>query len=134
MTPTLWGRWQTRFFLLSTIGSFVTIFFVAASGNLIPFIFLALVMLLGLGWDVLYNLIQKRRWDHDWPPTLQLAAGIVEGVFLFILINTLLPFGGGNPLTFALHYSAIWIATFLASQSFMRLMFPRWRYRGGQWI
>ena len=133
MTPTLWGRWQTRFFLLSTIGSFVTIFFVALSRSLMPFIFLALVMLLGLGWDVLYNQIQKQRWDHDWPPTLQLAAGVTEGLFVFILANTLLPLGG-SPIMFGLHYAAVWIATFLASQSLMRLLFPRWRYRGGQWI
>ena len=133
MTPTLGGRWQTRFFLLSTIGSFVTIFFVALSRSLMPFIFLALVMLLGLGWDVLYNQIQKQRWDHDWPPTLQLAAGVAEGLFVFILANTLLPLGG-SPIMFALHHTAVWIATFLASQSLMRLLFPRWRYRGGQWI
>ena len=64
---------------------------------------------------------------------VELAAGIVEGLFVFILANTLLPLGG-SPIMFGLHYAAVWIATFLASQSLMRLLFPRWRYRGGQWI
>ena len=135
MTPTLFGRWQSRLFLLSTLGLLITIFFALLSRSVAPLLILALVMGLGLGWDVLYNRWQKRRWDHDWPPLLQLVAGIAEGFFVYGLLyglnlsNNLPP----TPL-FWLHYGVVWLATFVASQSLMRLYFPRWRYRGGQWL
>ena len=135
MTPTLFGRWQSRFFLLGTIGLAVTLVFALLFRTMAPIIILVLVFGFGLIWDVLYSLVQKRRWDHDWPPLLQLAAGIVEGIFIFGLLyglnlsNVLPP-----AVLFWLHYSLVWLATFLASQSLMRLYFPRWRYRGGQWL
>ena len=31
-----------------------------------------------------------------------------------------------------IHYWAVWLATFLASQSIMRIIFPRWRFFGGR--
>jgi len=135
MTPTLFGRWQSRLFLLGTLGLLITIFFALLSRSIAPLLILGLVMGLGLGWDVLYSRWQKRRWDHDWPPLLQFAAGTFEGLFVYGLLyglnlsNNLPP----TPL-FWLHYSLVWLFTFAASQSFMRLYFPRWRYRGGQWL
>jgi hypothetical protein len=93
------------------------------------------VFALGLGWDVLYTYLQKQRWDHDWPPILQLAASILEGLFVCLILYGLdllpaLPSLG----VFWLHYMSVWVTTFLASQSLMRLLFPRWRYRGGRWM
>ena len=35
---------------------------------------------------------------------------------------------------FALHYSFVWLAIYLASQTLMRIFFPYWRFRGGQWL
>ena len=134
MTPTLFGRWQSRFFLLGTVGSLTTLLFAVLFRSLIPFILLAVVMLLGLGWDVVYNRLQKRRWDRDWPPTLQLAAGVAEGLALAGLLYGARLLPAPPPTQFILHYTAVWLTTFLASQSLMRLLFPRWRYHGGQWI
>lgn len=134
MTPTLFGRWQSRFFLLGTIGSLTTLLFAVLFRSLIPFILLAVVMLLGLGWDVVYDRLQKRRWDRDWPPTLQLAAGVAEGMLLAGLLYGARLLPAPTPTQFVLHYTAVWLTTFLASQSLMRLLFPRWRYHGGQWI
>lgn len=130
MTPTLYGRWQTRALLLLTVGLFFTCPFLIFGP--LPLINLGLVVFLGFGWDVLYNLLQKLRWDRDWPPAYQLIAGIVEGLAVY-LIDLLLPFKG-SPWVFLTHYSIVWIATFAMSQGPMRLLFPRWRYRGGQWL
>jgi hypothetical protein len=98
---------------------------------------------LGLLWDILYNAIQKLRWDRDWPPTFQLGAGLVEGGLVWAVIQ-FWPMLTGRPLpgldatlTFAqflAHYATVWLTTFLASQSLLRIIYPRWRFRGGQWL
>lgn len=135
MTPTLWGRWQSRFFLLGTLGVFVTSFFALLSHSATPFLILAGVFILGLGWDVIYTYQQKQRWDHDWPPILQLLAGVIEGILIYVLLYGFNLLASLPPVgLFWLHYALVWITTFIASQSLMRLLFPRWRYRGGRWL
>ena len=84
--------------------------------------------------------MQKFRWDRDWPATFQLLAGIWEGLFLLFVLNGLeiaLPGIEELPIdlvTFIFHYSSVWLAVFLASQSLMRILFPHWRFRGGKWL
>lgn len=143
MTPTLLGRWQTRILLLSTIGVLVTLPFSlgilgSASGTYLGI--LVWIGIFGLGWDILYDRLQKFRWDRDWPATFQLLAGLWEGIFLLFVLNGLkvaLPGIQKLPIalsTFIFHYSSVWLAVFIASQSLMRILFPRWRFRGGKWI
>ncbi|MBD2625616.1 hypothetical protein [Trichormus variabilis] len=144
MTPTLFGRWQTRLLLLATVGVLVSIpFTIGLIGNrphTVYFWILAYVAIFGLGWDVLYSYLQKSRWDRDWPAAYQLFAGIWEMVFVFCGIKIFgflpipmpkeeLPIGA-----FFLHYSIVWFAIFIISQSLMRIIFPRWRFRGGEWF
>ncbi len=138
MTPTLLGRWQTRLLLLATIGVLVTLGF----GRLYddyqtPLAVLGYVLVFGFAWDILYNWLQTFRWDHDWPPAFQLGAGIVEAVLVWTII-VLVGLPGVDPnLSFAqfiAHYAAVWVTTFLASQGLLRIIFPQWRYRGGQWL
>ncbi len=138
MTPTLWGRWQTRLLLLGTIGVLVTLGF----GRLYddyqtPLAVLGYVLVFGFVWDILYNWLQTFRWDHDWPPAFQLGAGIAEAVLVWAII-VLVGLPGVDPsLSFAqfiAHYAAVWVTTFLASQGLLRIIFPQWRYRGGQWL
>jgi hypothetical protein len=138
MTPTLLGRWQTRIFLFAIFGSIVSLpFFFVMGNNPVFFIFLAYLAGIGLIWDVLYNYLQQYRWDHDWPAAMQLLAGIWEGFFFGVLFTFfLLP---GIPTTvplwlYLVHYSLVWCAIFIVSQSLMRLIFPRWRFNGGQWL
>ncbi|HEY9665214.1 MAG TPA: hypothetical protein V6C91_00325 [Coleofasciculaceae cyanobacterium] len=141
MTPTLYGRWQTRLLLLATVGVLVTLPF---SSGIIGFnaspVFLwvlVYVALFGIIWDILYNYLQKLRWDRDWPGAFQLLAGIWEAVFIASLVKL---FGLPNvaqdlPLfLFFLHYSLVWLSIYIASQSLMRLLFPSWRFKGGQWL
>ncbi|MTJ06268.1 MULTISPECIES: hypothetical protein [unclassified Anabaena] len=144
MTPTLLGRWQTRLLLLATVGILVSIPFATGlfgnKSNLVYFWILAYVAIFGLGWDILYNYLQKSRWDRDWPAAYQLFAGIWEMVFVFCGVKILgflpipIPKNELSPFIFLLHYSVVWLAVFISSQSIMRIIFPRWRFRGGKWL
>lgn len=143
MTPTLFGRWQTRIFLLATVGVLVTLPFFfgylgGVQGDGVYFFVLLYIAIFGMALDILYNYLQKFLWDHDWPGVFQLLAGITEAIFLIIVINV---FGLPQILTtqfdlgiFIKHYSLVWIATYLSSWAVMRILFPRWRFRGGVWI
>lgn len=142
MTPTLIGRWQSRIFLLATIGILFTLpFALNNSSQQIEWIYfwvLFYIALFGLAWDILYNYLQKFLWDHDWPGILQFIAAIVEGVFLALAINLIgLPYIPQDKFSLPIYifqYSVVWIATYCASWVVMRLLFPRARFRGGAWM
>lgn len=143
MTPTLFGRWQTRILLLETVGLAITLFFCVGATlgpgfGLGPFFYLQYILLLGIGWDMLYHYLQQWRWDHDWPAALQWLAALWEWLFLVLLFGVLQIRPPGienfNIFWFTLHYSLVWLSVFVTSQSLMRLIFPRWRFRGGQWM
>jgi hypothetical protein len=146
MTPTLLGRWQTRLLLMGTVGLLLTLLFCGGifgnPASSVYFAILIYLILFGLGWDCLYMYIQGFRWDQDWPAALQWLAALWEAVF-FILIRVILgiqlPFtdvdGGDFPLNwFVFHYLLVWIGVFIASQSLMRVLFPKWRFHGGEWL
>ncbi len=146
MTPTLLGRWQTRLLLMGTVGLLLTLIFCGGLlGNPTGSIYLAILVyliLFGLGWDCLYIMIQSFRWDQDWPAAFQWLAALWEAVF-FVLVRGILgiqlPFtdvaGGAFPwVWFGFHYVVVWIGVFTASQVLMRLLFPRWRFHGGEWL
>ncbi|NJR17507.1 MAG: hypothetical protein HC785_18530 [Calothrix sp. CSU_2_0] len=142
MTPTLYGRWQTRIFLLMTIGVIVTLPFalgyigIGTSGIYFWVLFYAGIF--GLTWDILYNWLQKFFWDHDWPGVVQFCACIVEGILLSLLIQLNLlpniPQPEFNLQWFVIHYSTVSIFAYLTAWVIMRLFFPRWRFRGGVWM
>jgi hypothetical protein len=144
MTPILFGRWQTRLLLLATVGVLVSLPFamglIVPGANSVYFWILSYVAIFGLGWDVLYDYLQKSRWDRDWPAAYQLLAGIWELFFIFCgtkvfgFLPIPLPKAELSIAAFLLHYSVVWLAVFMTSQSLMRIIFPRWRFRGGQWL
>lgn len=138
MTPTLFGRWQTRILLFAVVGSLISLpFYVLNDYNPIFFIILVYIAGFGLIWDVVYNYLQTYRWDHDWPAALQLLAGVWEGLFFGVLFK-LVPLPGVQqemPIAlFIAHYSLVWLGIFISSQSLMRIVFPRWRFKGGEWL
>ncbi len=140
MTPTLIGRWQTRILLLGTLGILVTIPF-SLNGESVYFQVLLAIAVLGCLWDIFYNQLQTVRWDHDWPATLQVGSGIWEAFFFYVpfryLISNILKIGWLIDIPFdkfLLHYACIWLAVFTASQTLMRIIFPRWRFHGGEWF
>lgn len=140
MTPTLIGRWQTRLFLFATVGVLITWPF--SLGLIEPnfgagyFRVLGYLVLFGCGWDILYNYLQKFRWDRDWPGAIQLLTGILEAIFVACVVKSVgLPSVPREDLSlfwFAIHYSFVWLGIYVASHTLMRILFPRWRFRGGQ--
>ena len=136
MTPTLFGRWQTRIFLLATIGVIVSWPFYYDEGEMVYFWILLYVGIFGLFWDILYNYLQGFLWDHDWPGAIQFFACIAEGIILgsackFVGLPHIELF---DLVDFMIHYSLVSAIAFLSSWVVMRLLFPRWRFKGGTWI
>jgi hypothetical protein len=138
MTPTLRGRWQTRLLLLLTVGAGITALFGIAYQNFqMVFAILGYMLGLGLVWDIVYFRFQSRRWDHDWSPVLYLAGAVWEMIFLILMMQFVeLP---GLPADYGiipliLQNSAIGLVSFIIMFGPMRIIFPRWRFRGGQWL
>ena len=87
MLPTLNGRIQTRIFLLargrrasgrcSSRRSCPRR--VARDAYKTTFIVLATVAVLGIGWELIYHLIQQFRWEKDWPTLFGCSPCINEG-------------------------------------------------------
>ena len=137
MTPTLVGRWQTRVFLLMVVGLPVSIPFLAFGP--LPLVVLGYALLIGLGLDVWYDRQQQERWDHDWPVHKQFKAGLTE---FSLLLFTLLGCVGCSGLLLAaapmlvivvpIHWWSVWWLSFWMTQGPMRVLFPRWRFRGGR--
>jgi hypothetical protein len=137
MTPTYLGRIQTRILLLATVGAFVTLFYAILAAIIFkpldflkPFVLLILVIVFGIGWDILYNFAQKLRWDRDWPPAFSFIAAFIEMLpvmLIALLLNV-------HPVFFLFHYWTVWWVTFIVALGPMRIIFPRWRFRGGQWL
>ena len=138
VTPTLFGRWQTRTFLTLVIGGVVSLPFTLVAGPL-PFVILAYALCIGLALDVYYDRQQQRRWDHDWPVHMQVRAAALEfGVLLLTLLpcccTPLAPLVANPVAVFVIpvHWFSVWFAGFLMLQGPMRVLFPLWRFRGGR--
>jgi hypothetical protein len=138
MTPLLWGRWQNRLFLLGSVGVLITLAYGFLFHNYsTPLAVLGYVFLFGLGWDVLYQAIVSFRWDADWPTPFQIGAGVLEGVWVWLLLHYLGLPGVDRALLlaqFIAQYATVWLAIFTITQGPLRALLPRWRYRGGQWL
>lgn len=140
MTPTLFGRIQTRLVLLATIGVIWTIIVVpilpkrgASFGDVYTATFLALLVvgIVGIGWELIYHLIQQFRWEKDWPILLGLLLGIPESIVAFIFVDAII-LTGPPALTFFLHFFSTWILIWLFANGPLRIFLLRWRYNGGR--
>ena len=138
MTPTLRGRWQTRLLLLLTAGVGITALFgILYQDFQTVFAILGYMLGFGLVWDIVYSRLQSRRWDHDWPPALYLAGAVWEIIFFVVSMQFIeLP---GVPsdfgiIQFIFQYGAIGVVSFIIMFGPIRILFPRWRFRGGQWL
>lgn len=158
MIPTLLGRWHTRLLLYVFIGLPVTFLFamyqsawqwpppVTQSVFYYPFLFITLILLLGLILDVVYIQIQRFHWDQDWPFAYQFFFSILEfyavyylmyyGVFdyLWSFVSTSLLFSDGLiPLSDATwHFTFVFIPSFLAVLGGVQVFLVRWRFKGGE--
>ena len=143
MTPILIGRFETRIFALGVVGSIWTLIisFVlpgtddAPIGEIykITFRSIVIVALFGLVWECVYHFLMYFRWEKDWPALFQLLEGIPEGITTWFILSAWVPFD--VPLsTFLTHFITTWLVVFLFLNTFMRVLFPRWRFRGGRLI
>ena len=147
MIPTLIGRWQTRIWLMNTIGLLITFGFAYIVGDFMaPFLILTYVTSFGIVWDIIYDWLQSKRWDRDWPPMFFVISGIVEAGWVWGLIQAdmLWDWAGLTSLAailqnvtlpnFIAHYSVVWLVTFLIMLGPIKILSLKWRFQGGQWL
>ncbi|MGI5288397.1 hypothetical protein ACQEVF_34360 [Nonomuraea polychroma] len=137
MIPTLAGRVQTRLFVLATVGAVLT----ALITPLLPMSFgdaylvLLAVALVGVGWELLYHLLMQFRWDKDWPTMFGLVTAVPEGLVMWVLLDAGLVPGVQGPLSwwaFATMFAVVWLGQWLFLNGPMRVLFVKWRLRGGR--
>ena len=143
MVPTLFGRIQTRLWLLAVVGALVT----AALTPVLPmdapladkyqatFVVLGAVAVIGIAWEFLYHLLMQWRWEKDWPTMFGLLTGIPEGLLVgYLAARGWLPFlpAAVAPAAFAIHFTVVWLVVWLVANGPMRVPFIRWRFRGGR--
>lgn len=145
MVPTLSGRVQTRLFLLLFVGGIVT----ALLTPMLPvdgpisqryqatFVILGAVMVLGIGWELVYHLLMQWRWEKDWPTLFGLLTLVPEGVLVWVLVDQQSLPGQPGPvpvLAFTIHFVLVWLIVWLFANGPMRVLFIHWRFHGGRLI
>jgi uncharacterized membrane protein len=156
VTPTFFGRIQTRLFLLATIGVLATLVItpflpITLTNGAVPesgfgfqllidtygvtFTALIIVAVAGVAiWEPIYHLLQQFRWEKDWPTLFGLLTGVNEGLLTWIILQQLsLPVNiEMGPLGFSIDFAFVWLCVFLFANGPMRVVFIRWRFRGGR--
>ncbi|MGH9278991.1 MAG: hypothetical protein ACRD12_12910 [Acidimicrobiales bacterium] len=140
MVPTLLGRIQTRIFLLVVIGGLWTLVigpFLPVSGATVgdkyetAFKVLGVVLLLGIGWELLYHFLMQFRWEKDWPAFFGFWTAIPEGLLAWFVVKDWLDVPGA---AYVLQFATTWIVAWLFVNGPMRVPFLRWRFRGGRLV
>ena len=144
MLPTLSGRIQTRILVTLVIGGLWTLIITPVlpiSGPLsdaydVTFRLLVAVVVLGIGWELIYHGIQQFRWEKDWPTMFGLLTAINEGLLLWFLVDAgAVPGVDSVPAdAFAIDFGTVWLVVWLWVNGPMRVPFIRWRFRGGALI
>jgi hypothetical protein len=147
MTPTLFGRLQSRFFLLLFVGLpwtlIISPFLPGFDGAGLTDIYfkatfrlLALVCVLGLViWEPIYHYLQQFRWEKDWPSLFALLLGIPEGILAWLLSGLVLEGDGGAPAkVFVPMFVTVWILVWLMAIGPIKVFLIRYRFRGGKFI
>ena len=101
----------------------------------VTFAALAVVMVLGcVLWEPIYHALQQLRWERDWPSMFVLLQLIPEAILAWVVLDTLGPPGAENTTraTFAVHVATTWVLTWLFVQGPIRVVLPRYRFRGGR--
>jgi len=148
MIPTLSGRIQSRLFLFVMLGLPITALFAYLYSGMAwnpvvaetLLLFLATITGVGLILDVVYIGLQKLRWDRDWPFAYQFFFSIVEfGIVLALAAVGLIPwlpepvFGTlSGQMMAAMHFTSVFIPSFLALLGPISVFFIRWRFKAGQ--
>jgi hypothetical protein len=144
MLPTLNGRIQTRIFALLVFGGIWTLILTPllpidaglGSAYKTTFILLLTVTVLGVGWEIIYHLLQQFRWEKDWPTLFGLLTAINEGILVWILnTNGWLPGDvKADGASFCIDFITVWLIVWLITNGPMRVPFIRWRFNGGRLV
>ncbi len=144
MTPTLWGRIQTRIFLIGVVGSIWTLIITPVVPLSAPlstkyqgtFSVLGVVLVVGLVWELVWHFFQQFRWEKDWPALFALAQGVPEGIAAWLIVRSgVVP---GKPqvtlMAFLVSFVTVWLVTWIFVTGPIRVAFPRWRFFGGRFF
>ena len=145
MLPTLNGRLQTRVVVLLVVGGLWTLLvtpLLPVPGSLADayatsFTILLTVTVLGLGWELVYHLLQQFRWEKDWPTFFGLVTAVNEGALVWLLLEQGSVPGVDRPVplsAFLLQFVTTWLVVWLTVNGPMRVPFVHWRFRGGRLI
>ncbi|MEM9562374.1 MAG: hypothetical protein AAGA93_07160 [Actinomycetota bacterium] len=141
MTPTLIGRIQSRLIVVTVVGLVWTILIVpflpaggADLGTVYGMTFRAVIYTAVVGavfWEPLYHWFQQYRWEKDWPTGLGLVTGLPEGLVVLALLQASGPVPGG---AFLVHFTTTWLLVWFVLNGPLRVLLPRWRFRGGRFF
>jgi len=152
MTPTFFGRIQTRIVMILTVGVLATLVITPfipmdrapgvshldalPESYAITYSALAIVLVLGVVlWEPLYHFLQQFRWEKDWPALFGLLTGINEGILTYYVLMWIgpKPTDVGIPVSgFIIDFAFVWLAIFVFVNGPMRVVTLRWRFRGGR--
>jgi hypothetical protein len=146
MLPSYLGRWTTRLLLFVVFGIPITFFWSwwlgGSINNLSQTPWLVIVTLLGLGLilDPLYMVLQRFRWDRDWPFVFQFIAMIAEFVILMFLVSwNFIPWLRPNVIASStdfwnvvIHFTLVFIPSFISLLGFLQIFLVRWRFKAGE--
>lgn len=150
MIPTLSGRIQTRIWLILFVGIPWTLIITPilpnqrdlTGGSLVDtykttFTVLGIVLALGvLFWEWIYHLLQQFRWEKDWPVMFTFFEVINEAIVAFVVFKALdfdTKFGAtATNATFWWHVVSTWMVMWLFVLGPIKVLFIRWRFRGGR--
>ena len=144
MLPTLFGRIQTRIFVIAVIGGLWAIII----GPLLPgdgtvsdkykamYGVLLIVGVVGILWELVYHGLMQFRWEKDWPTLFGLAVGIPEGIVAYFIAKSgVLSWTENITLgQFLIGFITTWIVTWLWVNGPMRIFTVHWRFRGGRLV
>lgn len=144
MVPTLFGRIQTRIFVIAVIGGLWAILI----SPLLPgggttgdkyrtmYAILLIVLFIGVAWEFVYHGIQQFRWEKDWPTLFGLLLGIPEGIVAFLVARTgiLSAAEQVSVAAFVVGFGTIWFVTWLFVNGPMRIFTVHWRFNGGRLV
>ncbi|GAC1580051.1 MAG: hypothetical protein NVS3B24_14600 [Candidatus Dormibacteria bacterium] len=148
MTATLFGRIQTRLFMIATVALLWTLAVTPSlpiprgmdSGDAyrITLPAIAVVAVVGVAWELIYHGLQQFRWDKDWPTLFLLLSGINEAASTWVVLHWIdrVPgtYSTDNPIfkLFVIHFATTWVLVWALSNVALRVPFLRWRFHGGE--
>jgi hypothetical protein len=146
MTPTFFGRVQSRLFLLLFIGVPWTLLVSAVLPGVpagvstsevykVTFRALAIVAIVGVViWEPIYHGLQQFRWEKDWPSLFALVVGVPEGALAYALLADSMNSARPPFWTFFWHFAPLWILVWAVAIGPVRVVLLRYRFRGGRFI